>query len=134
MARGTFPQQSRGDIKLFIRASPVYFNIRRRLKSNLRTRRRGADDEWIDDAAAEAAVALYNILRIQMNIIYILLSTRACVYKSYRYIYIYVYNMYNLRTYNTAYSARVKCWRRRDSRVILTAGNGRVTCWPTVYA
>jgi len=55
MARGTFPQQSRGDIKLFIRASPVYFNIRRRLKSNLRTRRRGADDEWIDDAAAAAA-------------------------------------------------------------------------------
>jgi hypothetical protein len=57
MARGTFPQQSRGDIKLFIRASPVYFNIRRRLKSNLRTRRHGADDEWIDDAAAAAAAA-----------------------------------------------------------------------------
>lgn len=74
MARGTFPQQSRGDIKLFIRASPVYFNIRRRLKSNLRTRRRGADDEWIDDASPEgsptpsfsspapAAAALFYIL------------------------------------------------------------------------
>lgn len=55
MARGTFPQQSCGDIKLFIRASPVYFNIRRRLKSNLRTRRRGVDDEWIDDAAASSS-------------------------------------------------------------------------------
>jgi len=58
MTRGTFPQQSRGDIKLFIRASTVYFNIRRRLKSNLRTRRRGADDEWIDDAAASSTIAV----------------------------------------------------------------------------
>jgi len=73
MARGTFPQQSRGDIKLFIRALPVYFNIRRRLKSNLWTRRRGADDEWIDDAAATAyssTITLY-YLYIYINVYYL---------------------------------------------------------------